>query len=83
MQTWIKLGGPKFKKLGYCTALMEFNCSEKKFRLLVDNSYSQGGRVIEENTFQYDSSDSSSWILIVPETPTNYVEGLFNIVCTP
>jgi hypothetical protein len=74
VQEYIKGIGPEFKELSYDHSLIEFNCSEKKNRLLTFTYYNRDGGVI--STF---TSDSSSWNFIVPNS---ILEALFNIVCS-
>lgn len=73
VKEYIKGIGPEFKELSYDLSSMEFNCSEKKFRLLTFSYYNQNGSLISSFT-----SDSSSWNFIFPDS---ILEALFNIVC--
>ena len=73
VKEFIKGIGPEFKELSYDNSLIEFNCSEKKSRLLTFSYYRQDGDLITSFT-----PDSSSWNFIVPNS---ILEALFNIVC--
>jgi len=73
VKEFIKGIGPEFKELSYDNSLIEFNCSEKKSRLLTFSYYRKDGGLITSFT-----PDSSSWNFIVPNS---ILEALFNIVC--
>ena len=73
VKEYIKGLGPEFKELSYDFSLIEFNCSEKKFRLLAFSYYNQDGGLISSFT-----PDSSFWNFIVPNS---ILDALFNIVC--
>jgi len=73
VKEFVKGVGPEFKELSYDISLIEFNCSEKKSRLLTFSYYRQDGGLITSFT-----PDSSSWNFIVPDS---ILEALFTIVC--
>ena len=75
VKEYIKGVGPEFKELSYDLSLIEFNCSEKKSRLLNFSYYNQDGGLISSFT---PDSDSSSWNFIVPNS---ILDALFIIVC--
>jgi len=75
VKEFIKGIGPEFKELSYDNSLIEFNCSEKKSRLLNFSYYNQDGGLISSFT---PDSDSSSWNFIVPNS---ILDALFIIVC--
>lgn len=75
-EKYIKKLGPKYFELSFDISLVEYNCSEKKYRLLSLSEYSKNEGIIEGLT----TYDSHSWDFIVPGS---VVEPLFNIICKP
>jgi len=72
VQDMVKDLGPKYIELSYTLQLCEFNCSEKKSRILSATFYNNEGGII--GSFSY----PTTWEFVVPESVD---EHLFNIVC--
>ena len=72
-QVMTKKLGTEWKELSYSIGLREYNCSEKKSRILSLTFYNQGGGVISGD------NDPSPWRSVV--APGSTEEYLFNIVC--
>lgn len=73
VEKYIKKYGSEYKELSFSIALMEYNCSEKKGRLLSGTIYNQDGGSMGQI-----EDTPSSWDFI---TPSSVNETLFNIVC--